>query len=103
MTLAKISLSCILKNLLPIAFKKYMLKEIKLPLNLVFNTHDPTGIKLLTKLRLDLSHLNKHRYKHNFGNCSNPKCLCISEDESTSFFFYNAIITIPYKWCYLVS
>ena len=31
----------------------------------VYNIHNPTGLKLLTRLRLGLSHLNEHRFNHN--------------------------------------
>ena len=27
-------------------------------------------------LRLELSHLNEHRFNHNFDDCINPLCLC---------------------------
>ena len=38
----------------------------------IFNIFDPVGIKFLTRLRLDFSHLNEHRFCHNFKNCLNP-------------------------------
>ena len=50
--------------------------------------------------RLGLSHLNEHRFNHNFENCLNLLCTCILEVESTTHFFlhcrdFNAIrITI---------
>ena len=34
-----------------------------------------------------MSHLNEHRFNHNFENCINPLCSCILEIESTSHFF----------------
>ena len=55
--------------------------------NPIYNIHDPLGICLLTRLRLVLSHLNKHRFSHNFGNCINPLCTCILEIELTAHFF----------------
>ena len=45
------------------------------------------GLKLLTRLRLGLSHLNEHRFNHNFQNCINPLCTCSLEVESTAHFF----------------
>ena len=45
------------------------------------------GLKLLTRFRLGLSHLNEHRFNHNFENCINPLCLCNLEVESTAHFF----------------
>ena len=41
----------------------------------------------LTRLRLGLSHLNEHRFNHNFKNCINPLCTCSLEVESISHFF----------------
>ena len=37
-------------------------------------TCEPNGLKLLTRLRLGLSHLNEHRFRHNLENCVNPLC-----------------------------
>ena len=48
--------------------------------------NNPVGLKLLTHLRLGLSHLNEHIFNHNFQNCINPSCSCSLEIESTSHF-----------------
>ena len=45
------------------------------------------GLKLLTRLRLSLSHLNEHRFNYNFENCVDPLCTCSLEAETTSHFF----------------
>ena len=42
------------------------------------------GLKLLTRLRLGLSHLNEHRFNHNFQSCINPLYSCILAIESTT-------------------
>ena len=34
-----------------------------------------------------LSHLNEHRFNHNFEDCINPQCSCSLEVESTTLFF----------------
>ena len=41
----------------------------------VYNNRKPIGLKLLTRLRLGLSHVNEHRFNHNFENCVNPLCI----------------------------
>ena len=41
--------------------------------NSLINVSDSLGIKLLTKLRLGLSHLRKHEFNHNFQNAINPR------------------------------
>ena len=50
-------------------------------------------------MRLGLSHLNEHKFNHNFDDCVNPFCTCSLEPESTSHFLlhchhYNAIQSI---------
>ena len=34
--------------------------------NSLFSIHNPVGVKLLTRLRLQLSHLNEHKFRHGF-------------------------------------
>ena len=34
--------------------------------NTVYNIFNPVGLKYLTRLSLELSHLNEHKFKHNF-------------------------------------
>ena len=55
--------------------------------NSVYSIHNPVGLKFLTRLRLGLSHLNEHRFKHNFQCCVNPICSCSLAIESTIHFF----------------
>ena len=53
----------------------------------MFNIHNPVGIKLLTRLRLGLNHLNEHRFNHKSQNCTSQECICSCEKESTTHFF----------------
>ena len=55
--------------------------------NPVYNIQNYIGLKLLTRLKLGLSHLNVPRFNHNFQNCNNPLCTCSFEVESTVHFF----------------
>ena len=55
--------------------------------NPVYNIQNYIGLKLLTRLRLGLSHLNGHRFNHNFQNCINPLVTCSLEVESTLHVF----------------
>ena len=41
------------------------------PIYIIFN---PVGLKYLTCLQLELSHLNEHKFNHNFQDCINPLC-----------------------------
>ena len=57
--------------------------------NSVFRCHNPKGIKLLTRLRLGLSHLREHKFKHGFLDSLNPICSCSQNIErSTQFLFH---------------
>ena len=74
------------------SFKKFrntLLKRGRPTPDLIYGIHHPLGLKLLTRLRLGLSHLNEHRFKQNFKNCINPLCTCSLEVESTKHFFLN--------------
>ena len=53
----------------------------------VFGVFNPLGLKLIWRLRLGLSHLNEHRFKHNFNDCMNPLCTCSLDIESTVHYF----------------
>ena len=60
-----------------------MLLKIGRPIqNSICKIHDPLGIKLLTRLRLGLSHLNENQFKHNFQDRLNPLCSCSLKVES---------------------
>ena len=61
---------------------KSILQFIRPIPNRTFNCHNPIGIKLITRLRLCLSHLRDHKFKHNFLDCLNPIC-CRGKDIET--------------------
>ena len=44
------------------------------------------GLKLFTRLRVGLRHLNENRFNHNFESCLNPLCTCSLEVESKTHF-----------------
>ena len=47
-------------------FKKRLLLHIRPSKRSIFDIHDLTGIKLLTRLRVECSDLHEHRFRHNF-------------------------------------
>ena len=55
--------------------------------NKIFNVQDQVSIKLLARLRLGLSHLREHKFRHNFEDNLNPLCSCSIEAETTLHFF----------------
>ena len=58
-----------LKNSPCSVFRNYLLKEIRPKLSPLYNIQNPSGIKLLTRLRLGLSNLNEHEFNQNFDDC----------------------------------
>ena len=65
-------------------FKKMTVTENKE--NFFFSVYDSCGVKLLTRLRLQFSHLKKHKFSHGFGDTVSPMCECIAEIEDTEHF-----------------
>ena len=72
-------------------FRNHLLKNIQILSNPIYNIHNPIGIRLLSRLRLELNNLNEHMFNHNFGSCTNPSCT--STLESTAHFFLHCIYT----------
>ena len=70
-----------------VGFRKKLLSFIKPTENKTFSIYDPFGIKLLNRLRVDFSHLNEHKFRHNFTDTLNPLCSCSLETETTAHFF----------------
>ena len=56
------------------AFKKKLLNFIRPCANGIFDIHNPFGIKLLTRLRLGLSHLHEHKFRRCIQDTLNPLC-----------------------------
>ena len=53
-------------------FKRKLLSKIRPLPKSVFGIHDPRGLSYLTQLRVGLSKLNFHKFKHNFRDTINP-------------------------------
>ena len=68
-------------------FRKKMLNLIRPKCNDTYGIYNPTGLKLSTRLRLGLSHLNDHKFNHNFKDCINPLCSCSLSVENNVHFF----------------
>ena len=52
-----------------------------------YTVHNPVGIRLLTRLCLGLSRLNKNKFKHSLTDCVNPLCSCNIKPQITLLFF----------------
>ena len=72
-------------------FKKKLLNFIRSCANSIFDIPNPLGIKLLARLRLGLSHLHEHKFRHYFQDTLNvAKVLnqqCISFSTAPTFSF----------------
>ena len=52
----------------------------------MFGIYDPKGLSYLTQLRVGLSKLNFHKFKHNFRDTINPMCPTSDGIEDTKHF-----------------
>ena len=68
-------------------FKSMLKNFFSLNQRSLFSIHDPVGVKLLTRLRLQFSHLNEHKFCHNSKDCVSPTGDCVAETETTSHVF----------------
>ena len=67
-------------------FQNVLLKIGRLNKCSIYRIHNPMGLKLLTRLRLGLSHLHEHRFNHNFQSCINPSSSCTLQLNQPTFF-----------------
>ena len=65
-------------------FKNDILKLIRPSPSNVFNCNSPKGIRLITRLRVEMSHVREHKFKYNFQDCLNPIFSCGLDIESIS-------------------
>ena len=66
-------------------FKRKLLSKIRPAENSIYNIYDIEGVRILTKLRLNFSALNEHRFRHRF-NIVSPLCNCSTANEDTEHF-----------------
>ena len=64
-------------------FRNSILKFITPSVISVCNSHNPKAIKFITRPRLPLSHLRKHKFKHSFQDLLNPISNCGFDIESS--------------------
>ena len=67
-------------------FKNLIVKFIRPEPNRVSSSQNFEGLKQLTRMRLGLSHLADHKFKHNLQDCLNPICSCGLEIETAIHF-----------------
>ena len=67
-------------------FKSKISLFIKIKLKSIFSVHHVQGVKFCSRLRLNFSHLNKHKFRHVFKDGTNCMCNCVSVTETTLHF-----------------
>ena len=72
-------------------------KKKKKKENSVFSIYDSLGVKLLSRIRLQFSHLNEHKLRHGFGDTTNDMCACGSEVETTEYFLLRCRLYSPQR------
>ena len=68
------------------AFKNNILTFFRPTPNNVFNCENHRGIKLISRLRVGLSNLREHKFKHNFQDTLSSICSCGFYVKSTSHY-----------------
>ena len=69
-----------------VVFKNSILKFILPFPKSIFNCNNYKGIRVITRLRIRMSHLCKHKFKYNFQDFLNPVFSCGLDMKSTSHF-----------------
>ena len=67
-------------------FKRVILKFIRPEPSQVFNVDSSEGLKVLTRIRLGLSHLADDKFRDNFQDSINFICSCGQELEASTHF-----------------
>ena len=70
-------------------FKKNILNFTRPRSNDVFSVSHPKGLIFLIRLRVALSHLRKHKFKHRFLETLNSIFTCGFDSETLNHFFLN--------------
>ena len=73
-------------------FREIILSLIRPKENSVFAIHDTKGLKLLTRRRLNFSHLNEHKFRHGFKDIVDPICKWDLKTEATLHFLLCCIL-----------
>ena len=68
-------------------YKSLLMKFLSLQERSLLSIHDPTGVKLLTRLGLKYGQLNKHKFCHNFKDTVVPMSDWGTETEITEKIF----------------
>ena len=84
-------------------FRNALLKVGRPTAKTVFNIHNSIGLKLFTRLRPGLSHLNEHKFKHNSQDCIIHYACVVWRLKPFPIFFCTAIFSEIYVQPSLVN
>ena len=73
--------------------KKCILAFIRPSTNNTLHCHCPDGFKLIARLRLGLSHLPFHKFKHNFQDTLNPIYSCRTVETNIYYLLHCSIFS----------
>ena len=82
-----------IRNRLVLLKNKSLNLSVQVLINSTFNVHNHHGIKLITRLRVGLSHLRERNFRDNFQDSLDPFCNWGRHIETTIHFFFTAQIT----------
>ena len=68
-------------------FKKNIISLIRPTSRSIFDIHDPLSIKWLYQLRIGLSSLHAHKWRHGFKDIPNDKCATCNQTENIEHYF----------------
>ena len=72
-------------------FKSKLISFIRPSKRSIFNVNDPEGVNYLTRLRLQFSHLNEHKFRHGSLDLFDPLCNCSLEVENNEHLFLRSL------------
>ena len=68
--------------------KSNILSRIRPIKKIIYNIHDPLGLRYLFQLRVGLSHLRYHKKSHNFSDNPSEICLCRNGVEDINHYLF---------------
>ena len=69
--------------------KKHINTFFRPKINNIFGIHDPDGLRYLFQLRVSLSPLRSHKFRHNFADIPSEICRCNQGIEDINHFLFS--------------
>ena len=69
--------------------KNHLFKLVRPVERSIYGIHDPKGIRYLFQLRVGLSPLKNHKWRHNFIDIFTETCSCNTDVENTKHFLFH--------------